>query len=381
MNSKVINTNTKLKVRVKKMEQNEKRWRKKTYSPNACYSRAVKLCKAIREGKNVAEDIAKIEPYLKNYCKERRETMQEQLCFRTEDFVNPQDALYEISPAMKKYWDSVYPLLETPESKYMALLRFVNAYQKCLGIPHTESIHILKEIGWTPTDIMATYLDGRLGDRLFPLSPDVVAKAVQEDMDTAVHLMEREGHDGLFTHGYSMYHQFWWIDFMYLFVKYEDRTFLTTQHKSKRLCKHCGEILEKLEQGAAMHEDAEIWTDLPDFSIFDGATLVQKHLLASAAGQRLCKGNDWSSYVMSYHVVDEQHGYGAALCFNALLKGPEYYNKETTVREVCFYRFDYFMPFDHVPESWRCSPTELPEDFVRKAYRSFCKLAGLEKKK
>ncbi len=286
----------------------------------------------------------------------------------------------------------------------------------------------MKEIGWTPTDIMATYLDGRFGDRLFPLSPDVVAKAVQEDMDTAVHLMEWEGHDGLFTHGYSMYHQFWWIDFMYLFVKYEDRTFLTTQHKSKRLCKHCGEILEKLEQGAAMHEDAEIWTDLPDFSIFDGATLVQKHLLASAAGQRLCKGNDWSSYVMSYHVVDEQHGYGAALCFNALLKGPEYYNKETTVREVCFYRFDHFMPFDHVPESWRCSPTEalcfnallkgpeyynkettvrevcfyrfdhfmpfdhvpeswrcspteLPEDFVRKAYRSFCKLAGLEKKK
>ena len=44
-------------------------------------------------------------------------------------------------------------------------------------------------------------------------------------------------------------HQFWWIDFMYLFVKYEDRTFLTTQHKSKRLCKHCAEVLAKLETG------------------------------------------------------------------------------------------------------------------------------------
>ena len=150
---------------------------------------------------------------------------------------------------MKKYWDSVYPLLEIPESKYKALLRFVNAYQRCLGISHTESIHILKEIGWTPTDIIATYLKGRFGGRIFPLSPDVVAKAVQEDMDTAIHLMERKDHDDLFPHGYSMYHQFWWIDFMYLFVKYEDRTFLTTQHKSKRLCKHCAEGSGKIRTG------------------------------------------------------------------------------------------------------------------------------------
>ena len=98
----------------------------------------------------------------------------------------------------------------------MALLRFCQCLPKMFGNSPYGKHSILKEIGWTPTDIMATYLDGRFGDRLFPLSPDVVAKAVQEDMDTAVHLMEREGHDGLFTHGYSMYHQFWWIDFMYL---------------------------------------------------------------------------------------------------------------------------------------------------------------------
>lgn len=56
------------------MENNEKRWRKKTYNQKSCYTRAYKLCKAIREGKDVTEDIAKIEPYLKYYCKERRDT-------------------------------------------------------------------------------------------------------------------------------------------------------------------------------------------------------------------------------------------------------------------------------------------------------------------
>lgn len=76
-------------------------------------------------------------------------------------------------------------------------------------------------------------------------------------------------------------------------------------------------------------------------------------------------------------VTRGQHGYGAALCFHTLLKGSEYYDNETTVREVYFYCFDYFMPFDYVPESWRCSPTGLPEDFVKKVYHSFCKLAVL----
>ena len=41
----------------------------------------------------MTEEIAKIEPYLKYYCKERRETMQEHCCFEFEEFINPQDSL------------------------------------------------------------------------------------------------------------------------------------------------------------------------------------------------------------------------------------------------------------------------------------------------
>ncbi len=169
---------------------------------------------------------------------------------------------------------------------------------------------------------------------------------------------------------------------MYFFMEYQNRTFLSTQHKSKRLCKYCLEVLKKLENGPAKPEKAPEWTGLPDFSIFEGITLTQRHLMASAAGQHLRKGNDNNGYyVLSYHLVDEVRGYGAALRFDGFNKAPEYYNEERAAQGVYFYRFHYLMLFDHVPESWRCSPAELPEDFVKKVFRSFSKLAGLEKKK
>lgn len=140
--------------------------------------------------------------------------------------------------------------------------------------------------------------------------------------------------------------------------------------------------MKKLEDGPAKSEKVSEWTGLPDFSVFEGITLAQQRLMKSAAGQHLRKGNDNNGYyVLSYHLVDEGHGYGAAFRFNGFHKGPEYHDEEKTSWGVHFYRFHYLMLFDHVPESWRCSPAELPEDFVKKVFYSFYKLAGLEKKK
>lgn len=344
------------------------------------YFKAKEICTAIRQGKDVTKEIAQIEPQLKHYYEERRKTMQENYYYQYDDISYPWDALYDVSSIVKKHWDCVYQLIEISEGRYQAVLRFINAREEFLGIPHTESIHILKRIGWTPADIMAAYLYNRHDRSELAMSPDIVAEAVREDMDTAVLLMEKKGYN-LFKRGYSMYKHFEWIDFMYFFMEYRERAFLTTQHKSQRLCKHCADVLKKLEQGTAKHEDVQAWTGLPDFSVFEGITLNQRHLLASAASQRLHKGNDNNGYyVLSYHLVDETHGYGASLRFDAFNKKPEYYYEEKTAWGVYFYRFHYLMLFDHVPESWRCSPAELPEDFVKKAFDSFYKLAGFGKK-
>jgi len=343
------------------------------------YLKSEEICEAIRQGKDVTKDVAEIEPQLERYYKERRKMMPERFGFAWDNKVYAQDALYDVSASVKKHWDTIYPLFEKPEGRYGAVPRFVNAREKFLGIPHTESVRILRKIGWTPADIMAAYLQNRCGNSWLTLSPDAVAEAVREDMDTALGLLEKKGYS-LFQNGYNIYQNFEWIDFMYFFMEYPDRAFLTAPHKSKRLCKHCQEVLEKLENGPAKPEEFTKPTGLFDFSVFEGIPLTQKHLMASAAGQRLRKGNDNNGYyVLSYHVTDEVRGLGAALCFDAFNKAPEYYNEERAARGVYFYRFHYLMCFDHIPESWRCSPEELPEDFVGKAFRAFSRLAGLEK--
>ena len=350
------------------------------------YLKSEELCRAIREGRDVAEDAALLEPQLKNHYRKRRKTMLENPAyseFAYDNLLYAWDALYDVSACVKKYWDTVYPLFKRPEGKYGALLRFVNMREKFLGIPHRDSIRILRTIGWTPADIMAAYLWNRYGTSTLTLSPDVVADAVREDTDTALRLLEKDG-CGLFSGDYCIYMNFEWIDFMYFFFEYQDRRFLMKQHKSKRVCKYCQEVLKKLEAGPAKAEEISKetgqadQTDLPDFSIFEGIVLKQRHVMASAAGQRLRKGNDNNGYyVLSYHVTDEAHGYGAALRFDPFTKAPEYAKEERTARGVYFYRFRYLMQFDHVPESWRVSPADLPEDFVKKAYRAFFKLAGI----
>jgi len=349
------------------------------------YLESEEICKKISQGMDVTEEIAQITPALKRYYKERRKTILENPLrheYASDSRICAQDALYDVSDVVKSYWDTAYPLFTKPEGRYGAALRFVCAREEFLKIPHTDSVRALRKIGWTPADIMAAYLDSRCGISRLTLSPDAVALAVREDMDTAISLMEKKG-QSLFSNGYSMYRHFEWIDFMYFFMEYPDRTFLTVQHKSKRVCKHCEEVLKKLENGPAKPEKTEEMQKkdgLPDFSVFEGVTLKQRHLMTSAAGQRLQKGNDNNGYyVLSFHLTDEEHGYGAALRFEPFNKDPDYRKEEKKALGVYFYRFPYLMLFDHVPESWRCSPEELPEEFVKKAFRSFSMLAGMEK--
>ena len=123
-------------------------------------------------------------------------------------------------------------------------------------------------------------------------------------------------------------------------------------------------------------------TDLPDFSVFRGAPLQQKHLLASAARQKLRKGNEQDGYyVKSYHLLDEEQGCGAALCFEAVNRGPDYGTQTVAAEGVYFYRFNYPILFDYIPESRRCDPRELPEAFVKRAFVAFSGAAGLRRAK
>lgn len=348
------------------------------------YDMAVRICVAAGRGEDITALAAQIEPELKRFHK-REHISGMNLCY-------PQDALWDVSAGIRRYWDHAYETFERPEDRYEALIRFVNAREKYLGAPHEDSVRRLRGAGWTPADIMAAYLHQRCGcSMLPPLSPDVVAHAAREDMDTARLLLNGDKYDQFFPSygkGYNVYKHFEWIDFLYYFLEYEDRTFLTAKHKSKRLCAHCEHVREVIDglakpaAAAAQAAPTAPATDLPDFSVFCGAPLQQKHLLASAARQKLRKGNEQDGYyVKSYHLLDEEQGCGAALCFEAVNRGPDYGAQTVAAEGVYFYRFTYPILFDYIPESRRCAPRELPEAFVKRAFVAFSGAAGLRRAK
>ncbi len=100
----------------------------------------------------------------------------------------------------------------------------------------------------------------------------------------------------------------------------------------------------------------------------------------SAAGQKLRNGNIQNGYyVMSFHFVDEQQGCGAALCFEPLNKSPDYSDTSAKAKGVYFYRFEVLYLSDYIPESRRLAAEDMPEEFVRRAYRAFVMAAGLKK--
>lgn len=336
------------------------------------------IFQAMKKGEDVTDMVAKLEPKLKRFC-----DMRDKVPFGTKDSLYYEDALYEKSSSIKYYWNTIYSKFENTYNKYQALLKFVNVRECCLGASHTESINILIKCGWTPADIMAAYIHNQVDSSTLLLSPDVAAQAANDDFDTALLLLEGKNYDVFFPFydkSYQIYCQFEWINFLYCFLGYNDKTFLQKTHKSKRLQKYCEKILEKRKYSAKITNDFINRSNCLDFSIFENISLTQKHLLRSAGAQRLLKGNEQNPYyVMSFHLTDEYLGCGAALCFEPLNKSPEYSDEIVKSHGVYFYHFEHLYLSDYIPESRLYTPENMPEEFVKKAYHAFSIASGIMK--
>lgn len=335
------------------------------------------ILQALSRGEDVKRRAEKLEPGLKRFCRRRERVYG----YRTGDYLCREDCLYEVSPAVKNYWDAAYPRL-SPQERHEALLRFVNVREREIGRPQADSVEILKNRGWTAEDIMAAYIYSRLKTGKLLLSPDIARQAAREDPGAALRLLEGRDYDRIFPYyhkGVNIFRQFEWIDFTYLFMGESDLSFLKKSHKSKRLAKHCARVLEKLSSRPVCEETPQNPRDCPDFSVFQNITLGQSRLMHSAAGQKLLNGNSQNGYyVMSFHLIDERRGLGAALCFDRLNKSPDYADTCARRRGVYFYRFRHLYLSDYIPESRRLPREKMPEDFVKKAYRAFALAAGLE---
>jgi|GEM_PF-5024600 len=76
------------------------------------YDMAVRICEAAGRGEDIAELAAQIEPGLKRFHK-REHISGMNLCY-------PQDALWDVSAGIRRYWDHAYETFERPGSSIAA---------------------------------------------------------------------------------------------------------------------------------------------------------------------------------------------------------------------------------------------------------------------
>ncbi len=112
-----------------------------------------------------------------------------------------------------------------------------------------------------------------------------------------------------------------------------------------------------------------------DLAAFSGMQVTQLFMITAAGKWGLYQGSGKNQY-MSYHMADLLHGYGAQLTFDGIWRGAEYGPEIITMDKVVFYRFQHFLLWDHVPESLRCAPEELPARFVSTAMAAFQGISG-----
>lgn len=195
--------------------------------------------------------LAKIEQVMPKYCVPRKFATEElqSLDEGSEKQNDWRSLLFELSPAVRSFWEERYQNYINPNGKYQALLGFTDMRERFLGVSHKSSVELLYSVGWKPADTMCAYLLGMTSNRMYNLSPDAVREAVRMDTEAALRLLDKKILEERIVHHHPSWQTQWqmkWMEFLYLFCGIEDQTFLHMEHKTKKLNQQCRTILERL---------------------------------------------------------------------------------------------------------------------------------------
>ena len=127
-------------------------------------------------------------------------------------------------------------------SQAMALREF------WLGVSHTDSARVFYELGWSPLDVMLSFL---LASPYRPaVDPDCAADAARRDPETAAKLMNQDNYKQYL--GDQLHPSYFadmartWRDVLYLQYRWPDLAPLEQGHRLKKADAHCRLVLERL---------------------------------------------------------------------------------------------------------------------------------------
>ena len=211
------------------------------------------LLTILEQGDDIDDTLSKMEQVMPQYCEPRKFATEElrSLDEGSEKQNDWRSLMVELSPAVRTFWEERYNNYINPNGRYQSLLGFADMRERYMGVSHESSVQLLYRMGWKPMDTMCAYLLSMTTNRMYSLSPDAVKEAVRLDHEAATRLLDKKVLGEVIVHHHFSYQTEWqklWMEFLYLFCKFDDQTFLHMQHKTKKLKQQCQVICERLSE-------------------------------------------------------------------------------------------------------------------------------------
>lgn len=154
---------------------------------------------------------------------------------------------WEVSERAKRLWRDHQYLYQTTKCDQLAQAMALR--KTWLNASHLDSAKLLYSLGWTPLDVMLTFL--RDTPYQSAVDPDCAADAAWRDPETAVKLMDQDNYKAYFG---DQLHPSWfadmaqtWREVLYLQYGWSDLSPLERGHRLKKADAHCKLILSRLQ--------------------------------------------------------------------------------------------------------------------------------------
>lgn len=155
----------------------------------------------------------------------------------------------EVSQKARDLWASQLARYHTQSVRCRQLAQALDLREQWLGVSQTDSAEVLYALGWTPLDVMLSYLTSCVFSYCTPVDPDCAAAAARRDPEAAVRLLDPDGCQAQFPNEFhpSYFEEMakLWTEFFYLFCGWEDTSPLERGHRRKKMSAHYRQILER----------------------------------------------------------------------------------------------------------------------------------------
>ena len=157
--------------------------------------------------------------------------------------------LLEVSDVARRLWADQCQQYYFQKTKCDQLAQVMEMREQWLQSSHAETARLFYELGWTPLDVMLTWLVSGFDRYGATIDPDCAAEAAREDPETAVWLLDPDHYRAYFADqfhpSYDAAMAQMWTTFLYCYCGWTDFAPLEKGHRLKKMNTHYKATLDR----------------------------------------------------------------------------------------------------------------------------------------